>query len=398
MTPRPSGGPALTNGLLAVLAVLATVGPFATDMYLASFTEIADSLSVHPSSVQLTLTAFLLGMGAGQLVFGSLSDRVGRRPVLIVALCVFAVSSIAMVFSPNITVFVLLRGVQGFTGSAGVVLARAIAVDLTSGTASVRALSLIATLVGLGPLIAPPLGGIVGEQWGWRIVLAVLAAIATTMLVLAWRFVPESLPRSARSNGGIGRAFAGYGTLLSHPRFAPFIGAFALAFAALMAYISASPFVAQTVLSMSQVEYSLAFSFSAMSLILANLLNARVASSIGPARMLGVGATLLLLATTAFSVFTLTGTLTPVTFIGCAFVLSGGAGLTMSNTSALALAQAGSIRGTASALLGAAQFLFGGIASVVVGLWGEHTALPMALVTLAAGLGALVFVVIAVRR
>lgn len=151
-----TAGRRLTPGLLAALGFITAVGPFAVDMYLPSFTQIGTELAAPASSVQLTLTAFLIGIGVGQLILGPLSDRFGRRPVLVIALAVFAASGVAMAFTPTVEVFIALRLVQGLTGAAGMMLARAIAVDLSEGETAVRALSLIAMLVGLGPLIAPP--------------------------------------------------------------------------------------------------------------------------------------------------------------------------------------------------------------------------------------------------
>ncbi len=378
MTPRPR----LSPGLLAVLSFLAAVGPFATDMYLASFTEVARDLGAAPSSVQLTLTAFLLGMGTGQLLLGPLSDQVGRRPVLVLALSVFAAASIAMVFSPSIEVFIALRLVQGLSGAAGVVVSRAIAVDLSEGAAAIRAISLIAMFVGLGPLLAPPVGGAILTLGDWRAVLAVLAGIAVAMLVLAAIFVPESLPREARRASGIATALGAFRSLLADRGFLLLMLVFGLAFGAMMSYISASPFVGQTILGMPPLVYSLAFGLSAAAMILANLLNARLAGRVPATRMLLIGASLMLLAGLAFTILWLTGALTIPTFVACAFTLTGGTGLVMSNASALALARAASARGSGSALLGAGQFAMGSIGSPIVGAWGEHTALPMALFVL----------------
>ncbi len=376
----------LTPGLLAALGFVSAVGPFATDMYLASFTDIAQDLGTVASSVQLTLTAFLIGIGTGQLVLGPLSDRWGRRPVLLSALAVFALSGAATVFSPTIGVFVALRFVQGFSGAAGVVVARAIAADLSRGADTVRALSLIATVVGLGPLLAPPIGGLVSHRLG--------------------------LARRARgTRSGVGRNAAGrragdprvasalpapcrrHGIDLPHARRAParrgltaYVLAFALAFATMMSYIAASPFVGQSVLGMSPLVYSLGFAAGAAALLLANLANARLAPRFGARRMLFVGTTLLVAASAALTALVVFDLLAPWSFIACAFAVTAGTGFTMSNASALALARSGHARGSGSALLGASQFLLGGLVSPLVGLWGEHTALPMAItMTVAAG-------------
>lgn len=390
--------PAFTPGLLAVLAFVTAIGPFAVDMYLASFTDIATDLGTSASSVQLTLTTFLLGLGLGQLLLGPLSDRWGRRRVLLIALTVFAAAGTAMVFSPSIEVFIVLRLVQGLTGAAGIVLARAIAADLSTGATAVRALSLLATLSGLGPLIAPPIGGAIATVWGWRGVLAALAAISIAMLALAaWR-IPETLPADRRHRGGVTETLARMGRLLRDVPFACYTIAFSAGFATMIAYISASPFVGQRVLGMDPLVYSFAFATGASALVLANLVNARVAVRVGPRRMLVVGVLAIVVASATMLVLVLTDALTAAGFIACAFVVTGGAGLTMSNASALALARTDTTsRGSGSALLGSTQFLIGGLASPIVGLWGEDTALPMAVVMSVAAVTASVCVVAANR-
>ncbi|MBP1325719.1 MFS family permease [Leucobacter exalbidus] len=144
----------LTTGLLVTLAFLSAAGPFATDLYLPTFTNIAHDLGTVPSGVQLTLTAFMFGLGLGQLFLGPMSDSFGRRKILLIGLGAFTVASCAMVFSPTIEVFIALRFVQGMAGAAGIVLARAIVADLAKGTAAVRAFSLLAMIGAVAPLVA----------------------------------------------------------------------------------------------------------------------------------------------------------------------------------------------------------------------------------------------------
>lgn len=377
MTPKPR----LSAGLLTILGVIATIGAFATDMYLASFTDITESLGVTPTQVQLTLTAFLTGMGLGQLLLGPASDKYGRRRVMVIALSVFALSSVALVFTPNIGFFVALRFLQGLSGAAGGVLARAIAVDLSEGTTAVRALSLIATLIGLGPLLAPPIGGLVAELLDWRGVLAVLAVIAIIVWLLALVGVPESLPRQDRTPGSIFGAYKSIFTMLTKPVFLFCTISFSCGFGAMMSYIAASPFVGQSILGMGPVPYSLSFAASASAIIIANLLNSRLAVAYGVETMFRVGSGLLLAAAASFVIMETTGTLSIPGFVFTAFVLTAGAGLTMSNANALGLAEAiPSTRGAAAAVMGAAQFLLASLTTPLVGIAGEHSATPMVVI------------------
>lgn len=400
MTATQPGGivqPRLTPGLLAALGLLAATSAVATDLYISSIPSIARDLHTSPSQVQLTLSLFFFGVGAGQLLLGPLSDSFGRRPVLIAGFTMFALAGIATIFTPNIETLIVLRLLQGISGSAGMVLARAIAADLSTGETAVKALSLIAMVVGLGPLLAPPIGGLAQLLWDWRGVLGTLAAISTAMLIVAWRAVPESLPREKRLPRGIGSTLRPFAQLLRDPGFVVLMLAYALGFTAMISYISASPFVGQRLLRMSAFAYALAFAAGASAMLIANLVNSRIAQRVGPGRMLAIGSGLLLLGGSGMLVFVLTGTLGIPAFIACAFVLTGGAGLTMSNSSALALARAGQARGSGSALIGTAQFAFGGAAAPLVGLWGEGTALPMAVIVAGAAVLSAVLVALASR-
>lgn len=370
--------PRLTPLLLGVLGFTGAVSPFATDMYLASFGSIQTDLATTASLVQLTMSVFFFGNAVGQLLIGPLSDSFGRRPMLLSALTIYAALGIALVFTPSIEVFIGLRLLLGFTGSAGIVLARAIAADLSEGQTAVKALSVIAMVGGLGPILAPPIGGLTHEFWGWRGTLATLAVISLVMLALAWIFIPESLPREARRPARIGATLASFAALVRTPKYIFFVLAFVFGFSAMIVYISASPFVGQEVLGMPPLLYAFGFSAGGAALVLSNILNARIAERVGPTHMLGYGVAVLTLGGAGMLGLSVSGALAPWNFIACAFVLTAGAGITMSNASALALAEAAHARGAGAALMGSLQFSFGGLIAPLAGAWGPATAVPMA--------------------
>lgn len=393
MTTRPR----LTPLLLGVLGFTSAVSPLATDMYLASFGSIQRDLATTASMVQLTLSVFFLGNAAGQLLIGPLSDSFGRRRLLLGSLSLYALLGVALAFTPSIEVFIALRLLLGFTGAAGIVLARAIAADLSEGETAVKALSVISMVGGLGPLVAPPIGGLTHELWGWRGTLATLAAVSVVMLVLAWALIPESLPRESRRPARPGATFTAFGSLIIAPRYMLFVLTFVAGFSAMIAYIAASPFVAQQVLGMPPLLYALGFATSGTALVLGNIVNARIAERVGPTRMLGAGALLLLLGTGGMLALVLTGTLAIWSFISCAFLLTAGAGVTMSNASALALAAAAHARGFGAALMGSLQFTLGGLLAPLVGAWGDDTAVPMGVAIFSAACLATIFAVLGFR-
>ena len=227
MPPSPdsdrSGDSAIGGRLLATLALLSALGPLAIDAYLPGFTAMAADLDTPASTVQLTLTAFLFGLALGQLVIGTLSDRFGRRRPLLIALSVCTVASIGSALAPAIGVLIGLRFGQGFTGAAGVVIARAIVRDLSDDRATVRAFSLLGAIGSFAPVVAPLLGGALMPLVDWRGILGAVAIITGVMVLTAFLVVRESLPVERRTGGGIGATFAGAGGLFTNRLFVGYL-------------------------------------------------------------------------------------------------------------------------------------------------------------------------------
>ena len=377
---RIESGPRITAGLLVTLALLSAVAPFATDLYLPAFPEMVSDLHTSPTNVQLTLTTFLIGLALGQLIFGPLSDRYGRvRPLLIgAAICVAA--SVVAVLAPNIEVLIAARLAQGLAGAAGMVIGRAIIADLATGRTAARAFSLMMIVGGVAPIAAPLAGGFLVGPLGWRGALAVILGLVVLMLVAALVVIRETHTEERRSALRDDKATAGspLRQLLGR-RYIGNVLAFGFAFAVMMAYISASPFVYQTMMGLSAAQYGAVFGVNAIGLLLMSALSARLSARREPHTLAAVGLAVITLASIAVLALSWSGA--PAGWLALPlFAAVAGMGLIFGNATALALSAAPRAAGSASAALGATQFLLAAAVSPLVSLAGEHTAGPLGVV------------------
>ncbi|WP_236256162.1 multidrug effflux MFS transporter [Streptomyces hygroscopicus] len=372
--PSPgSSGSKITPALLTMLAVLASVAPFGIDMYLSAFPRMAVDLHTSATTVELTLTTFLLGLAAGQLVFGPLSDRYGRRGPLLAGSAVFVTASVLAALAPTITVLVTARLLQGASASAGMVIGRAVIADLETGRSAARAFSLMMIVSGVAPVVAPLLGSVLAGAIGWRGVLLVVAALAVAMLAGSAAIVRESLPPERR-----GTAQRGGFRLLGRRAYGSATGTLVFSFAVLMAYISASPFLYQTVIGVGAVPYGLLFALNALGLVASSAASSRLLHRVEPRRIVAIGVTWLLIASLALLALALTP-LGPVWLTVPLFFAVASLGFILGPAMALALDAVPDAAGTGSAVVGAAQFGLAALITPVISVAGPHTAVPMAI-------------------
>jgi DHA1 family bicyclomycin/chloramphenicol resistance-like MFS transporter len=355
--------------------------------------EVTRALHAPATTVQLTLTACLAGMALGQLVVGPMSDRWGRRRPLLAGLAVYVVATALCALAPTVETLVAFRLAQGLSGAAGIVIARAIVRDLYDGVEMARFFSSLMLISGVAPIVAPLIGGQILLVTDWRGVFVVLTVVGALLAGVVWAKLPETLPPADRHAGGVGEALRSMRGLLSDAPFTGYLLAGGFAFAALFAYIAASPFVIQEIHGASPQTFSLLFGLNSVGLVLAGQINGRVLiGRVRLDRVLVAGLTTVVLAATALllmslGVFGETG-LVPVA--AALFVLMTAMGITLPNAQSLALMRTRHAAGSASALLGASSFLIGAVASPLVGIAGEDTAVPMAVVQLVAALVATV--------
>lgn len=360
-----------------VLGLLSAIGPFAIDMYLPALPSIGADLKADTSQVQMSLMAFFLSLGFGQLVYGPVSDMVGRKAPLYFGLGLFMVGSIGCALSPSIEVLISFRFVQGLGACAGMVVPRAVVRDLHTGPEAARLMSLLMLVFSVSPILAPLSGSAVIAIAGWRAVFWVVLGAAVLGVILLALALPETRPSAERRESSIGGAMRGYGLLLRDRHFLGlvFIGAFGIA--SFFAFLANSSFVMIEHYGLTPTQYSFAFSVNAVSFIGVSQFAGPIGSRIGMVPMmryavLGYTLTMVLL----FALFLLGFDGLPV-LMGLLFIGFGFLGLVIPSSAVLALDAHGPIAGTASALMGTLQFAAGALVMAVVGLFLDGTALPM---------------------
>jgi DHA1 family bicyclomycin/chloramphenicol resistance-like MFS transporter len=371
-----------------ILGGLSAFGPLSMDMYLPGLPALTRDLGASASTGQLTLTGCMLGIAAGQLFTGPLSDSLGRRRPLLVGLVGYIAASLACAAAPSIWTLIVLRFIQGTLGGAGVVIARAVVRDLFSGRAAARVFATLMLVTGVAPVFAPLIGGQALTVTSWRGIFVVLAAIGVPLLLATAIWLPETLPPERRHGGGLSTTVRTFGRLLGDRSFIVPAASFSLACAVLFAYIAGSSFVLEDVYGVSPQAFSLAFAVNSAGLVGMSQLGGRLVGRVGPEALLRYG----LLGVAAGSVGVVVAT---ITHAGLApllislFVIVSFVGLVFPNATAVALEGQDRALGSASALLGMGQFGVGALIAPLVGVAGSHDALPMAVVIGTCGLAAL---------
>lgn len=370
-----------------ILGGLAAFGPLSVDMYLPAFPAIADELGGAESQIQLTLTACILGLALGQLVLGPLSDTLGRRRPLLVGLLIYALLSVACAIAPSAQLLAVARFLQGVGGAAGIVISRAAVRDLYSGVELARFFSMLMLVNGLAPILAPVFGSQLLVLTSWRGIFFALSAFGALLLVVAALALPETLPPTRRATGSLRGTMRAYRGLLADRMFVGYLLTGGLFFAALFTYISAGSFVMQGIYGLSPGEFSAVFAANSIGLVLLGQLNGRLVGRFATRRLLGIGLSAALLGSAGLVAATVAGLGLPA-ILPPLFVTVASIGMIMPNSTALALADYPNAAGSASALLGVGQFVFGGLAAPLTGLVSAASAVPMAVIMAALTVGA----------
>ncbi|QNK31456.1 Bcr/CflA family efflux MFS transporter [Serratia sp. JUb9] len=356
----------------AVLGLLAALGPLCIDLYLPALPQMTAELNTSTATAQLSLTAGLLGLGLGQLIFGPYSDKLGRIRPLLLSLLILLAASLWCALATSIDQLLIARLLQGLAGSGGAVISRAIARDMYSGHELTRFFALLMLVNGLAPIVAPVLGGALLKFMDWRGIFDALALIALLLFTLSLLKLKESLPQERRSQGGLLSMLLSLGSLLRQRQFMGLCLTQGFVMAGMFAYIGASPFVLQQIYGLSPQMFSLCFAMNGIGLVISAQTATRLSRRFGELRVLKCGLTL---AASASLLLLLAGWLhapLPLLLAPLFFAIAA-VGSVGPTASSLAMQSQGDKAGSASALIGVCMFALGACSVPLTGLGGTSS-------------------------
>ncbi|QSX23613.1 Bcr/CflA family multidrug efflux MFS transporter [Priestia megaterium] len=383
--------------LAILLGSLGLLGPFTIDTYLPSFPTIVKDFHTTASLVQISLTACLLGLGAGQLFIGPLSDVKGRRKPLLLFLCLYLLASLTCSFSPNIYFLIVARFVQGFSAAGGLVVSRAIVRDLFSGKELTKFFTLIVLVGNLGPIVAPIAGGAILSFTKWNGVFIVLACIGAILIFMVSLKLPETLPPEKRVPSNLPQLMSNFGSLFKEREFMGYAFTQGFTTAGIFAYVSGIPFVYQNIYHVSPQQFSLLFGVNGLGLIIGSQLVGRLADYISERTFLKIGLGISI----AAGAILLIALLLKAPLIAVAipiFFFVSSISIIGTTSFALAIESQGHIAGSASALLGLLPFVLGSLSAPLVGIAGSYTGVPMGVTIFGASLLAFLSYFVLVRK
>ncbi|MDG6895933.1 multidrug effflux MFS transporter [Volucribacter amazonae] len=348
--------------LVLLLGTLSAFGPFVLDLYLPALPDLAEYFATHTSMTQLSLTSAMLGLSVGQLLLGPISDKFGRKKPLMISLAIYIISSFLLIYSPNIESFIVLRTIQGLSAAGSVVISRAVVTDLYHGKEMTRFFGLLMTVNGMAPILSPILGSFLLKYIDWQGIFAFLTLIGVVLFVICFR-LNESLIEQKRLTTSTFASFTVFGKIFRNPLFMTYVLMQSIAFAAMFAYISASPFILQSHYQLSAFAFSLCFAANGTALLLGSNFGSRISNK----QALYWGA-LGILCSCIYLTIALIGQINVWLVELGLFTLLLFIGFILPAISALAMDNEREQAGSASALLGFFPFFAGAIVSPLVGL------------------------------
>jgi DHA1 family bicyclomycin/chloramphenicol resistance-like MFS transporter len=398
VSPFDAFSPGRRRVIILILGGLWTLGSFSTDLFLPAMPEAARALGTSDSAVALTVTAFLIGLGLGQLLAGPISDGRGRRPTLLAGLVVFAAAALVCIVAPSVDVLIVMRLIQGMAASFGLAIPNAMVTDYARDRQAARLYSWIVIIGGVAPLVASLTGAQMLRLLGWRGPFVALTVIGIAALVAVALWLPESLPRERRSRGGLGAALRSMARLTRDGRFVGYTFTGALIYMAFFAYLGGSSFVLQQEYGISPTTYSVLFAVNGLGMLAAGQANHRLLARFSPRALLTVALIAFALAGTAVLVSALTGAFGIWGLAVPFFVIVAGMGVILPDLTALALSLHPDVAGTASAYFGGLRLGLGALAMPLMGIGGTVTEASMAVLMAVSAVAALALFLVTARR
>ncbi len=364
--------------LILILGLLSAIGPFSIDMYLPGFPAIAKDLKTDVATVSLSLSSFFIGISAGQLIYGPLLDRFGRKKPLFAGLVIYIVASLGCVFANSVHLLIGLRLFQALGGCSGMVAARALVRDIFPVEENAKVFALLMLVIGVSPIIAPTLGGYITTALGWHYIFILLALMGCGILTAAWFIMPDGRAADITLSLKPAPILSNFYTVLKEPQFLTYSLTGAAASAGLYAYIAGSPYVFMELYKVSERGYGWIFATIAGGLITCSQLNSLLLRTYRSEQIIRVAAFCQSMTGLVLFVATILNMLNVYGTIALIFVFLCCQGFIFPNSSALSLAPFTKNAGSASALLGSIQLGIGTLSSAMVSVLNDHTALPMA--------------------
>ncbi len=367
-----------TFALTALLAALTAIGPLSTDMYLPSLPDIARALAAPTAQVQLTLSAYLIGFAVGQIVYGPIADRHGRKPVLLAALGLYTAATVICALSTSIEMLIGARALQALGGSGCIMVARAIVRDLYSGNRAGRELSVMGSVMALAPVIAPLAGGVLQTAFGWRSVFIALIVVGTAGVAVIWLLLPETLKQRANEPVSPASMLRSYGIVARNPAFLAYMGIATGSYAGLFAWISGASFVLQNLYGLTPLNFGIAFSLSTVGYLIGTNAAARLVMRLGLDRTIGFGCCALAAGGLGMSAAIAIGLTSAFALVVPMAVYLAGLGMVLPQSIAGGMTPFPERAGAASALFGFVQQSIAAICGATVGVLLGHNAWPVA--------------------
>lgn len=365
--------------IVIILGILSAMGPFTIDMYLPAFVQIADSLSTTQDQIQLSLASYFIGISAGQLFYGPITDRFGRKKPLYIGLIIYTLASIGCGIASNIDQLIAFRLLQALGGCAGMVVSRAVVRDLFKPHESAKVFSMLMLVMGIAPIIAPSVGSFVSTSWGWRSIFTVLTCLSSIVFLAIAVFLPESKKADKSVQLKFIPIIKVYWNLMKNKSFIYFALCCSFGSAGMFAYISSSSFIYITLFNFTEKEFSLLFSVNAAGLILCSQLNRILLKKYSMTQILTFACGVMFISGISIAIIS-NFNVPNIIFIAFLFVFISFLGFIYPNSTALALANTGAQTGSASALLGALQMFMSFVSSIAVSTFFNNTIVPVSLI------------------